>query len=31
MGGEEKAVRLDRLYQLKNALLDKIVKSPAFR
>jgi hypothetical protein len=31
MGGDEKAVRLDRLYQLRNQLLDNIANSSAFR
>ena len=31
MGGNEKAVMMDRLYQLRNELISKIVKTPAFR
>jgi hypothetical protein len=31
MGSNEKAVMMDRLYQLRNELISKIVKTPAFR
>ena len=31
MGADEKAVMMDRLYQLRNDLISKIVKTPAFR
>jgi len=31
MGGDEKAVRIDRMYQLRNELLNKITKSRSFQ
>ena len=31
MGADEKAVMMDRLYQLRNILISKVVKTPAFR
>ena len=31
MGGDEKATRIDRLYQLRNDLLTRVAKTPAFR
>jgi hypothetical protein len=31
MGGDEKATRIDRLYQLRNDLLSRVAKTPAFR
>jgi hypothetical protein len=31
MGGQEKAVRIDRLYQLRNDLLNRVTKSRSFQ